>query len=298
MRYQGCPWVGLVGVLCAAWAVDASAQSPDFSRVVSLGDSLTAPAPWPTYPALITPLLGSSSFANLAVGGTTSTTLLSTGQHTRAINDHQATFAFLWIGGNDMLGAWYSGALSQPGNTAWIDLYEANLATALDTLSSGGADVIIANLMDFNDETGFPRGNSVPPRQRAIVDANLEVYRVRLQSVADARGVPVVSLFAAWSQVLANPPVVEGVPVTHTLTAGQRRRNRGDDIHPNGLGQRIIANFFIDKMNQEWGLSLPSVALPDPGTLGLLAAGSAAGLLRVQKRRSGGFACRLRPLVR
>jgi lysophospholipase L1-like esterase len=258
--------------------------APDFSRMTALGDSLTAPSPFLTYPELIALQLG-EPLVNLAVGGSTSATLLAQGQHTRAVDEYHTTFAFLWIGGNDMRGAWGSGELRSPGATGWIDTYAANFTTALDTLLAGGADVIVANLMDYDDSIGFPEGAVVPPRVQPTVRANIEAYAARLQSIADARNVPVVDMLHRWEQMLASPPIVYGHPVTNQIGSPYDGRPWADQVHPNQLGQVIVANGFIDTMNSHWGLSIPSVPLPEPATFILMSPLVLAALRRSAQAR-------------
>jgi lysophospholipase L1-like esterase len=256
--------VGLAGLAARA------AAAPDFSVVTTLGDSLTMPQPIDTYAELTCQQLGVVPI-NLAVGGATSASLLTQQQHTNAVN-YGTTFTFLWIGGNDMLAAADNYDLFTAGETGWIDAYAVNFATALDTLIAGGADVI-----------GFPAGVIVGPRQRPIVRENMEAYTAALQSVADARGVPVVDVFTGWEQMLANPPTAYGHTVTNTVGDPLLGHLWLDSIHPNQLGHRILANMFIDTMNDTWGLGIDHVPLPEPATTCLLLPG-VVGLFR---RRRG-----------
>lgn len=275
------PWVALL--VSALPGGGANATPVDFSAMTALGDSLTAPSPFLTYAELISVQLG-RPLTNLAVGGTTSASLLAQGQHTRAVHQYHTTFAFLWIGGNDMLSAWNSGELRTAGQTAWMDNYAANFGQALDTLLNGGADVIVANLMDLNADTGFPRGALVPPRYQETVHANMEAYNARLQAVAAARGVPVVNLFHAWAQMLASPPTVYGHAVSNAIGSPYAGRLWMDDIHPNQLGQQILANLFIQEMNKQWGLSIRLVQLPEPSAL--LTVGMVAAAWAVHQKRA------------
>ncbi len=276
-------WIAAPGLLLLA-AVSTADGAPDFSRMTALGDSLTAPSPFLTYPELISLQLR-KPLVNLAVGGSTSASLLAQGQHTRAVNQYHTTFAFLWIGGNDMRGAWNSGELRTAGATGWIDAYAANFAAALDTLLAGGADVIVANLMDYDDAIGFPEGAVVPPRMQVTVRANIEAYAARLQAVADARNVPVVDMLHRWEQVLAEVPNAYGHPVTNLVGSPFVGRLWADAIHPNQLGQVVVANCFIETMNAHWGLSIAPIPLPEPGTALLMSIAVSTILAKRGRRR-------------
>jgi lysophospholipase L1-like esterase len=243
-----------------AWA------TPDFSSVVALGDSFTSPWPFPTYVDRITGQLG-LSYVNLAVPGAGSGSLLQEEQHTRAINDYGATFAFLWIGGNDLRGAAQNGDLTTAGETGWIDAFEVNFATAIDTLQAGGADVIVATTLDYDDEIGYPEAQIISDRLQPRVRENTEIFTARLIDVATTRGVPVVNVYTGWEQMVANPPVVYGHPVTNTVGDPILGQPWYDLVHPNELGHRILANMFIDTMNDAWGLGIDHVTLPEPATL-------------------------------
>jgi lysophospholipase L1-like esterase len=272
---------GLVSVLATVLVPSSVPAAPDFATTAALGDSLTAP--WGTYEEYVAYQLG-VSVTNLAVAGANSGSLLTDGQHTAAV-DLGATFAFLWIGGNDMLTAANNGDLQIQGETGWIDRFEFNFATALDTLLAGGTDVIVANIFDFNPVTGLPAGRTISPRHGQYVRENMETYTARLQGVADARGVPVVDVFGGWEQMLANPPTVYGHTVVNEPGNPLEGYLWADIYHPNWLGHKFLANMFIDTMNDHWGMTIPPVTLPEP-TTGVLVFVGAAALLHRRARRT------------
>ena len=126
-----------------------SAQAIDFDAVVSLGDSLLDDSSGLRSPLVSEHLADrlAAPLTQLAVGGSTSTSLLSGGQHTQAASSFGAgDLAVLWIGGNDF----FANALPITlGNFSFLNQLEANVETAMTTLRSSGLEVVVFNLPDM-----------------------------------------------------------------------------------------------------------------------------------------------------
>jgi phospholipase/lecithinase/hemolysin len=246
-----------------AWvAIPAWGQSADFSVVVALGDSLTdTPAErGPNHAEHITEQLG-VPLQNFAVIGATSQSLLDGHQHTDAI-DSGATFAFLWIGGNDMLNNFIN---LLADDDAFVDTAIANWGITADALLDSGATVITANLPDLSrlpvasiDGAEF----LLPYVQEAAL-----LYNERLQMAADERGIPVVDVYALFNGLFDSDPTICGVAVGVPPSAGGDTDLFYDEIHPTSFGMGLVTNAFIDVMNAEFGTSLEHLTTTELGAL-------------------------------
>ncbi len=70
------------------------------------------------------------------------------------------TFATVWLGNNDILGAVLSGTPLFAINMTPPDNFESDLRTVLSTLDAAGADIVVANIPDV---TAIPFVTTLPP---------------------------------------------------------------------------------------------------------------------------------------
>ena len=264
-----CAWAVLgIGV----WSVagPARAQLPDFSNVVSLGDSLLDDGSRrrsPLIPEHVTDRLG-VDLTQLARGGSTTATLLSQEQHTRAV-ELGATFAFVWIGGNDFLANQINIGL---GHFAFLDTAQANLETALDTLIAGGVrDIVFFNLPDLSVVPAVSNGvMGLPPELQPQLLANFRaaslMWSRRLQEVARARDILLIDVFSFTEQATANPSAfpVLGQEMVPAPASGNVQVCPfcafADPIHPSSVSVGFLTNLTIARMNAFFGTSIAPLA--------------------------------------
>lgn len=200
---------------------------------------------------------------NVAVGGATSVTLLSQGQHTTVRNLIQAGSAdasYFMIGANDFNAVALQiagGTLSGAGLTNFITGVVNNMATALDTvLSAQPTGVVVVGLPEL----------MLTPGGRAIFDTPVEIARGRaaidqtnaaIQSMATARFLPVVDLARAQRDIEALPSfLVGGVTIDRAIASSNPRNLFQDAIHPGAVGNGLLANLFDAGMNVAYGTTI------------------------------------------
>lgn len=267
------------------------AAAVSFDTVVSLGDSLTKAQtnafPW------VARQLG-VPLHNVAVNGATTTSLVADQLDLAVALD--PTFAFIWIGGNDIKNdpIDFAKGLFDP----WI----ANFETALDALLATGADVITANLFDVGLAPWIYQYVPNPtPEFLAGLDERTREWNARIEAAAAARGVPVVNVYSLFEAMAAGDVTVAGSPFLLAPSRGTSMHLFADTMHPSLVARAIIANQIIDTMNAEYGLSIAripesqlaeiaGIPVPEPDGAALLAAGLlllAAGPARRPRARAG-----------
>ena len=291
-------------VFAAGLAVAASAQAISFSNVVSLGDSLLDDGTLgdqrsPVVSQHIAGRVG-AAHTQLAVGGSTTSTLIAQGQHTTAASSFGAgDLAVLWIGGNNFLANGTNIAL---GNFSFLDTAEADMHTILSALTGAGLDVVVFNLPDFagvpSVQTGVPA--ALHPNFTA---ASLD-WRSRLATLGATYGVAVVDIFAFSQDIAADPSAyaVGGQDPILGPTFGSKEDCPTclfyDSIHPSSLAQGFVANAAFETMNAFFDpAGVDPIAplseaellqlVPEPSAVWLLAAGLALAAGRRGAARAG-----------
>ena len=255
---RGC---GAAAVVCCVLASIAAAQ--DFTVVTALGDDLTDTprSRGPSYAEQIAEKLG-VELINLAQEEATTADLLAQGQHTDAV-DARTTFAFLWIGLNDLVSEYESEVAA--GDTSFVRDSIANWAEAADTLLASGADVITANLPD----------PAVMPMSESYVVPGLLVnartvtmsFNSALAKAAGDRGVPVVDVFTLFNDFVASGATLCEVEIGLTPQYGEKTDLFADEVHPSSFGMGLIANAFIETMNESYGTTLEPLTEDELGAL-------------------------------
>jgi lysophospholipase L1-like esterase len=225
--------LGIGTIKTPAWAVT-------FHHVAGLGDSLlddSAGVRSPVVAEHLAAMVG-VDFTNFALSGSTSTTLLTQGQHLSAAAQFGAgDLAVVWIGGNDFFQNALSVAL---GNFGFMNTLQSNVTTAVSTLRSAGMDVLLLNLPDMS---------RVPAVQNAGIglanfrSASLQ-WRSRLDQVAVAQGAAVVDVFSLFDELNTDPTdfsILGRVPVL-SPTYGCQLCAFADQIHPSSVAQGFVAN--------------------------------------------------------
>jgi phospholipase/lecithinase/hemolysin len=277
---------GLSGILFAAGlACAGAAEAISFTNVVSLGDSLLDDGTFgdqrsPVVSQHIAGRVG-AAHTQLAVGGSTTSSLITQGQHTAAAASFGAgDLAVVWIGGNDFLA---NGNAIAFGNFSFLNTAEANLGIILSTLTGAGMDVVVFNLPDFS---GVPQVQlNVPSSLHPNFRAAALDWQGRVDALGALYGVAVVDVFTFSDALAADPSAfaVGGQDPILGPTFGPKEECSTcmfyDAIHPSSLAQGYIANAAFEAMN----------AFFDPGGADPIAPLSEAELLLLVPEPSAGW---------
>ncbi|MFH0794647.1 MAG: hypothetical protein V2A74_11510, partial [bacterium] len=103
----------------------------------------------------------------------------------------------------------------------------------------------------------------------AAIQTRTVAFNQIIQDVADSYGMPVVDIHSIYADMTANPPVFYGIPLTTKFLGGIFSL---DGVHPSNIAHALIANAFIDKINQRFNArlhpidqnTLNSIFLKDP----------------------------------
>lgn len=201
---------------------------------------------------------------NVAQGGATTTSVLSNGQHTELaslVTDGDVTFGALLIGTNDFGSA--DGALIAAGLLSgqplqnWLEQRAANIITAADTVVSAGPEGFL--LFGVADVALLPGGRSMlttaAERQR-IGDAIDEINR-QIREYAEGEGIAFFDTASAMRDLLSGTTAsIGGVPINLTTGNSDTHYFFRDQIHPNVVGNGVIANMFITSVNEAYGAGI------------------------------------------
>jgi lysophospholipase L1-like esterase len=233
---------------------------------------------------------------------------------------------FSGIGSNDFLvrtgifGTLPAQPLSGPDYDSWEDNLIASIFTPLDDLHAAGAEHILIGLIPGTADSG---ANANPALNAAIAHAN-----ARLIDGAAARGYRIVDWFG-WADdpalhdadgnllvggLVIHPDAASAADLVPAGTPGAGACNSAglcagpdhalhitaeDGIHPNTIGQALIANAILGALNTELGLDIPLLtdremvqlsgarvsAVPLPAA-GWLFGGALLGLRGLRRRRA------------
>lgn len=202
---------------------------------------------------------------NVAQGGATTSSVLSSGQHTELaslVNDGDVTFGALLIGTNDF-GASGTGALIAAGLLTgqplqdWLDQRANNIITATDTVLSAGPEGFL--LFGVADVTLLPGGRSLittPEQKQRVGDAVDEINR-QIREYAETSGIAYFDTAAAMRDLLGGTTAsLGGVSINLTTGNSDPHHFFRDQIHPNVLGNGVIANMVIASLNEAYGAGI------------------------------------------
>ncbi len=205
-----------------------------------------------------------------------------------------------WIGANDALGAVTAfDALnaSQLTPVAEFEEHYAKLAEKLRPLIAKGTKVVFANIPDVtaigflvDDATaegflGFPvnledgeyttivalllmslMGSDDLLASADFVLSEDEVVKIQeridqfnfvIQSRAEDLGMPVVDINSWFYSVISQPPRYFGIPLNTRLLGGIFSL---DQVHPSNIGHALIANEFINTINEAFEMDTPAIS--------------------------------------
>lgn len=261
----------IVGGLCLLSASWSNVQAVTFNNVVTLGDSLLDDPGGGRSPVAaehIAQRLG-VSVTKFAESGSTSSDLISNGQHTQAAAQFGAgDLAMLWIGGNDFFGAPFQAAT---GGDAFLDTLIANTTTVLRTLrpvnengeiEEPSLEVAIFNLPDISKVPGIIETvESIIPRfLRDDAYENLfsatVTYNRHLEALAETHDATVIDVFGLFNELEADPSafsLLGNDPILNADSGCQFCVFFDDfllpDVHPSSFAQGFIANEAIATLN-------------------------------------------------
>lgn len=268
-RFRVGALAALVVVLTGGWV------RADVLSIVTLGDSITDTyigKPYAVGNLSWTDQLkffrnGSINITNLALAGTTSTTLLSQGQDTLAatlIHNGTTPLATLIIGAND-IGNFLAGVGPQNPSTVVANLL-ANVNTAVSTLeAAGNVKLVLGNVPDIG-VTPYVKGllATFPTAQAqaiaGVITSMTQAANQQIAALAQAYHIPVVSLYAL-NNLSQAPLILGGMDVSGDLYGP-------DGFHPSSLGAGILANSILDAFRLGYGIDTSSLRLSDQLLLG------------------------------
>ena len=227
--------------------------------LAAMGDSLTAGGA--VTGSWVPPLVnergldfgGGGNPYNVAVGGATSASLLTQGQHTDVAALVQAgdvTTAALLIGGNDFGGitavSIANGLLAGAALQNFIDGVATNIITAASTvLAEDPEGFLLIGTPDVTFSPSFQSINPTAVQTQRLADA---IDGVNTQLVAYAQTQDVVFIdSSAWMRdnLIPGSLVVGGVNITVTGSSSDPHFFFQDGLHPAAVGNGLIASLGI-----------------------------------------------------
>src|SRR5262249_37434596 len=152
-------------------------------------------------------------------------------------------YASLIVGANDLLQALPS-VFSADFVTSFATSVAGNVAAALDTVAAAGhVGLVVGNIPDIAATPGFQAfvsgafGPDLAPFVLQITTDAVSAANARIESLAEARHVPVVDLFGL-TQVAVGPLTFGGVARDEALAP--------DYFHPDTVGQGILGNTVLE----------------------------------------------------
>lgn len=206
-----------------------------------------------------------------------------------------SSLVFCWIGANDALRA--ATAFDQLNATQMTPVasFEADYNELVQRLVVAGRPFIAANLPDIANiaflvdrddlirilgtdyglpaghktsaiellllKAGFDNGSNLrnpdyvlDPTEQAAIQQRIEEFNQVIEAAAASVGMPVVDVNSAFSELATNPPVIDGVTLTTRFLGGLFSL---DGVHPSNIGNALVANLFLEKINDVWGTNFP-----------------------------------------
>jgi len=232
-----------------------------------MGDSGSVKSPSYKWPAQLQTnrginLGGSTLPYDYAVGGATSASLLSSGQHTKMKNDVVAgkvTLGIIFIGNNDWGSstglAIANGTATPTQQATFQNGIVNNIKTAVNLqLSVGIQGMVIGGIEDI---TLTPAGQSIDDMDaHARVQTSVSAVNAQLLAYAQQNHLPYVDFYGLANDIYNSGLVVGGVNI-NLIGSGSTANNFWiDDLHPGILGNAILGNMFMKAINIAYGTNL------------------------------------------
>jgi hypothetical protein len=199
---------------------------------------------------------GGITFTNDAVGGATSSTVVS-GQLSKVVTlatNSSIDDSTLIIGGNDATAAAID--IAQGGDpTSFINTYVSNVEKVLSSIATANSHVhqVFGNMPDVTVTPlvqQLAAQNGITSAQLQLVSAAIKQANAQADGYALSHGIPVLDLYTASQQISA------AIPLTlagHTFTTAFAP----DNFHPAIFLQGLLANMVDQAYNQYFHQSLP-----------------------------------------
>lgn len=91
----------------------------------------------------------------------------------------------------------------------------------------------------------------------AVIETRIQQFNNIIQREADRIGMPVVDVNAKFQEYVTNAPVFFGFPLTQRMFGGMFSL---DGVHPSNIGHALIANEFIQTINQAFNMNVPLIS--------------------------------------
>ena len=116
-------------------------------------------------------------------------------------------------------------------------------------------------------ENPWPNNLILDPTEMSIVDQIVAAYNSIILSEAASRGLAVVDIYSLLNAIgEPNGIVVNGITFTSDFITGNTYSL--DGVHPTTQGYGIVANAFIETINDKYGASIPMINVATlPGSL-------------------------------
>jgi lysophospholipase L1-like esterase len=92
------------------------------------------------------------------------------------------------------------------------------------------------------------------PQERQQIQNRLSTLNNIIARQAAQAGLPVVDINGLYRAVSNNPPVIGGITITNRFLGGMFSL---DGVHPSNIGHAVVANAFIGRTNQFYGVNIP-----------------------------------------
>ena len=253
---------------------------------------------------------------NWALDGSTSSDLITGGQHTGLAQQIAAAggdvnLAWLWIGGNDFRGLFAPEIIQAPDPGASIQSTVVTLATnvqiAIQTVLAANPqlDVVVANVPDLRALPAIKAAIAQTPELAlfvAGVDQGIQAYNAQVAALAAGSDrIALVDAYRISQPAAAGLPVQVGSLLLDTNVPGNDLESYFVDVlHPGTVSQGLLANAFIDAGNAEFHSGIArlsdheivayaaAVPLPEPLSIGVIGLVSATlAIMRSRRRQDG-----------
>lgn len=266
-------------VAVAAAVTNPASSQVNFSETVTFGDSLTHNDLLGWYYGNPQDMYGNDPnqavFNKGADPGDTLTSYAVAGSESSDVNiqidfydfmrtiflQGKATTFGYEIGGNDVLNNIGLLAAYAPGQNpdadAVIDSLIANMRSQVTYLRSKhhNAKFIIWTVPDV---TLTPdHWYDLTPQEQANVRAHVERVNSLIRDADRLPFVAVVDIYTELQNLIENPPVLFGHPIVGPPSYGDYDHLFADTIHPTAVGNGLLANAIIDRINAKWGDAIP-----------------------------------------
>jgi lysophospholipase L1-like esterase len=203
---------------------------------------------------------GPGNSYNVALGGNTSVSLLSNGQHTEVrdlVDDGLVDLAFLSIGGLDVPPVAVQMAAGTLNVPAWAGGVVGNITTAIDTvLSASPAGMVVMSIPDMTLVPGFQQYAGIPGAS-ANIAAGIDYANALLKQAVLDRGLVYLDFASAMRDMNAAPFYVGGQLINTLDGVDDPNHFFQDDVHPAVVGNGLIGNMMIAALNKGYGQNVP-----------------------------------------